>query len=87
MEGLDFVMLMKFSGQITRPQLMDIVTTVFPKYDRLKYISYFPYFSRCEADVVINNIFKVFDIGSSGKVVPQELLLAFSMSMKGSGAS
>ena len=42
-------------------------------------------FFRCEADVVINNIFKVFDIGSSGKVVPQELLLAFSMSMKGSG--
>ena len=37
-EGLDFVMLMKFSGQITRPQLMDIVTTVFPKYDLLKYI-------------------------------------------------
>ena len=33
-----FVMLMKFSGQITRPQLMDIVTTVFPKYDLLKYI-------------------------------------------------
>ena len=38
MEGLDFVILMKFSGQITRPQLMDIVTTVFPKYDRLNII-------------------------------------------------
>ena len=40
---------------------------------------------RCDADVVINNIFKVFDPSGSGKVVPQELLLAFSMSMKGSG--
>ena len=43
-EGLDFVMLMKFSGQITRPQLMDIVTTVFPKYDLLKYIYIFHVF-------------------------------------------
>lgn len=34
---------------------------------------------------MINNIFKVFDLASNGKVVPQELLLAFSMSMKGSG--
>ena len=48
-------------------------------------IPIYTFLSRCEADVVINNIFKVFDIGSSGKVVPQELLLAFSMSMKGSG--
>ena len=40
---------------------------------------------RCDADVVINNIFKVFDEGNTGKVVPQELLMAFSMSMKGSG--
>lgn len=56
-------------GKISRPQLMDVVRRVFPK---------------CDADVVINNIFKVFDCSNSGKVVPQELLMAFSMSMKGS---
>ena len=40
---------------------------------------------RCNVDVVINNIFKVFDSEHTGKVVAQELLMAFSMSMKGSG--
>ena len=42
---------------------------------------------RCDADVVINNIFKVFDSEHTGKVVAQELLMAFSMSMKGTGIS
>jgi len=55
-------------GQITEPGLNEVVKRVFPK---------------CDADVVINNIFKVFDSEHTGKVVAQELLLAFSMSMKG----
>ena len=42
--------------------------------------------SRCNADVVMANIFKVFDPENSGVVVPTELLVAFSMSMKGTGA-
>ena len=57
-------------GHLSRPQMMDVVRRVFPK---------------CDADVVINNIFKVFDSNNSGKVVAQELLMAFSMSMKGTG--
>ena len=40
---------------------------------------------RCDADVVINNIFKAFDSEQTGKVVAQELLMCFSMSMKGTG--
>ncbi|XP_023341118.1 neurocalcin-like [Eurytemora carolleeae] len=43
-------------------------------------------FPRCDADVVITNIFKVFDTGGTGKVVPNELLMAFSMSMQGTVA-
>ena len=39
---------------------------------------------RCNAEVVIGNLFKVFDPENSGSVVPTELLVAFSMSMKGS---
>ena len=39
---------------------------------------------RCNAEVVIGNLFKVFDPDNSGSVVPTELLVAFSMSMKGS---
>lgn len=33
---------------------------------------------------MISNLFKVFDPDNSGSVVPTELLVAFSMSMKGS---
>ena len=39
---------------------------------------------RCNAELVIGNLFKVFDPDNSGSVVPTELLVAFSMSMKGS---
>ena len=39
---------------------------------------------RCNAEVVIANLFKVFDPENTGSVVPTELLVAFSMSMKGS---
>ena len=39
---------------------------------------------RCNAEVVIGNLFKVFDPENTGSVVPTELLVAFSMSMKGS---
>ena len=41
------------------------------------------YISRCNAEVVIGNLFKLFDPDNSGSVVPTELLVAFSMSMKG----
>ena len=40
--------------------------------------------ARCNAEVVIGNLFKVFDPDNSGSVVPTELLVAFYMSMKGS---
>ena len=40
---------------------------------------------RCDAEVVISNLFKVFDTENTGNVVPTELLIAFSMSMNGTG--
>ena len=40
---------------------------------------------RCDAPVVMNNLFQVFDPNKSGKVVPNDLLMAFSMSMNGTG--
>ena len=42
-------------------------------------------FARADAEVVISNLFKVFDTENTGVVVPTELLIAFSMSMKGTG--
>ena len=50
-----------------------------------KCVHFLKHVFRCDADVVINNIFKVFDSEHTGKVVAQELLMAFSMSMKGTG--
>ena len=74
-------------GKISEPQLMDVVKRVFPKYKSIYILYQFLHltFSRCDADVVINNIFKAFDSEQTGKVVAQELLMCFSMSMKGSG--
>ena len=40
---------------------------------------------RCDADIAINNIFKVFDSGNSGRIIPRDLLIAFTMAMKGTG--
>ena len=40
---------------------------------------------RCDAAIVINNIFQVFDSGNSGKIIPRDLLVAFTMAMKGTG--
>jgi len=54
---------------INKLQMTEIVKRIFP---------------RCNAEVVISNLFKVFDPDNSGSVVPTELLVAFSMSMKGS---
>ena len=73
-------------GKISEPQLMDVVKRVFPKYLKIILCSYFLFLFRCDADVVINNIFKAFDSEQTGKVVAQELLMCFSMSMKGTGA-
>ena len=57
----------------------------FQSKDEVNMKQYYNLSSRCDADVVINNIFKVFDSEHTGKVVAQELLMAFSMSMKGTG--
>jgi len=51
--------------RINKIQLNELVAQLFPK---------------CNAEVVIENLFKVFGT----QVVPTELLMAFSMSMKGS---
>merc|ERR1712037_1033953 len=55
--------------RINKIQLNELVAQLFPK---------------CNAEVVIENLFKVFDTQNTGQVVPTELLMAFSMSMKGS---
>lgn len=56
-------------GEINKSQMRELVVQIFPK---------------CDADIVLNNLFKVFDTEGTGTVVPNELLMAFSMSMKGS---
>ena len=43
------------------------------------------YISRCDADIVLRNVFRVFDQDQgSGKINPRDLLLAFTMAMSGS---
>ena len=38
-----------------------------------------------DATIVMKNIFEVFDSANTGKIVPNELLWIFSMSIKGKG--
>ena len=43
------------------------------------------YLCRCDADIVLRNVFRVFDQDQgSGKINPRDLLLAFTMAMSGS---
>lgn len=39
--------------------------------------------SRCDADVAMKNIFKVFDTSNCGVVDPRDLIVAFTMGMRG----
>ncbi|XP_023336831.1 recoverin [Eurytemora carolleeae] len=57
------------SGKINRNQLTQLVRKVFP---------------RCNDELVIENIFRIFDPDKTGSVSFNELLMAFSMSMRGS---
>ena len=38
-----------------------------------------------DAEIIMKNMFEVFDSNNTGKIVPNELLWIFSMSMKGKG--
>jgi hypothetical protein len=38
-----------------------------------------------DAEIIMKNIFEVFDTNNTGKIVPNELLWIFSMSFKGKG--
>ena len=70
---------------INRLQMTELVRRIFPRFlknDPYKRSSFDLF--RCNAEVVIGNLFKVFDPENTGSVVPTELLVAFSMSMKGS---
>ena len=84
-------------GKLSKPQIMEVVRRVFPRSDvldissLLKYLhpSRFVYIynciSRCDADIVLRNVFRVFDQDQgSGKINPRDLLLAFTMAMSGS---
>ena len=44
------------------------------------------YFRRCDADIVLKNVFRVFDQGKTkiDKIDPRDLMLAFTMAMSGS---
>ena len=71
---------------INKLQMTEIIKRIFPRQIHFSHYIlnfYFVHF-RCNAEVVIGNLFKVFDPENSGSVVPTELLVAFSMSMKGS---
>jgi hypothetical protein len=38
-----------------------------------------------DAEIIMKNIFEVFDSNNTGKIIPNELLWIFSMSLKGKG--
>jgi hypothetical protein len=40
---------------------------------------------RMDAEIIMKNIFEVFDSNNTGKIIPNELLWIFSMSLKGKG--
>jgi hypothetical protein len=42
-------------------------------------------FRRADSELVLDNIFRIFDPDETGSVRFNELLMAFSMSMRGSG--
>ena len=68
---------------------MEVVRKVFPRY--LLLLSEYKlfllmYFRRCDADIVLKNVFRVFDQGKTkiDKIDPRDLMLAFTMAMSGS---
>ena len=69
---------------INKLQMTEIIKRIFPRYSDPSLLHLILKSYRCNAEVVIGNLFKVFDPDNSGSVVPTELLVAFSMSMKGS---
>ena len=38
---------------------------------------------RCDADIVLRNIFRALDTNNSGKISPRDLMLTFTMAMTG----
>ena len=59
-------------GRVNRQQLTQLIKKVFPK---------------SLPEVVLDNIFRIFDPNLSGCIRFTDLLIAFSMSMKGTGES
>ena len=55
-------------GKLSKPQIMEVVRKVFP---------------RCDADIVLRNIFRALDADNSGKISPRDLMLTFTMAMTG----
>ena len=55
-------------GKLSKPQIMEVVRKVFP---------------RCDADIVLRNIFRALDSSNSGKISPRDLMLTFTMAMTG----
>ena len=58
------------NGRINKQQLKDLIKMIFP---------------RGVPDLFIDNIFRIFDPGYNGFIRFTDLLIAFSMSMKGTG--
>ena len=58
------------NGRINKQQLRDLIKKTFP---------------RGVPDLFVDNIFRIFDPGYNGFIRFTDLLIAFSMSMKGTG--
>merc|ERR1711915_1038339 len=56
------------AGKISKPQTMDIINRVFPRFD---------------ADCLLKNVFEIFDNLNTGRVSNNEILWVFSMAMNG----
>ena len=71
-------------GKLSKPQIMEVVRKVFPRY--FFKTGAHPLIKpplRCDADIVLRNIFRALDTNNSGKISPRDLMLTFTMAMTG----
>ena len=73
-------------GKLSKPQIMEVVRKVFPRYissSEALMITKTSAEVRCDADIVLRNIFRALDTNNSGKISPRDLMLTFTMAMTG----